>query len=114
MTFGERLKHLMEDKEVTQKEVSEHLNIAISTFNGYANDYREPDFSTLISLAKYFCVSVDYLLGITDERLSYPDIENTDQLNALIHYYSGMSEATKQLLLEEAKLLIKFDSQFSQ
>lgn len=111
MTFGERLKHLMEEKEVTQKEVSENLNIAISTFNGYANDYREPDFSTLTSLAKYFGVSVDYLLGVTDERFSYTDIENPDQFNDLIHYYCNMSETARQLLLEEAKLLLKYNSQ---
>lgn len=109
MTFGERLKHLMEEKEVTQKEVSENLNIAISTFNGYANDYREPDFSTLTSLAKYFGVSVDYLLGITDGYLSYTDIEAPDQFNDLFHYYSSMNETSRQLLLAEAKLLLKFN-----
>lgn len=114
MTFGQRLKHLMDEKEITQKEVSENLNIAISTFNGYANDYREPDFSTLTSIGKYFGVSVDYLLGITDERLSYPAIENSDQFNTLIHYYSNMNETTRQLLLDEAKLLLKYNSLFHQ
>ena len=113
MTFGERLKHLMEEKEVTQKEVSENLNIANSTFNGYANDYREPDFSTLAALAKYFEVSVDYLLGITDKSISCANISDPDQLNTLIHYYSSMNETTRQLLLDEAKLLSKYNSQIN-
>ncbi|MBQ8199217.1 MAG: helix-turn-helix transcriptional regulator [Lachnospiraceae bacterium] len=113
MTFGERLKNLMEEKDVTQKEVSQNLNIAISTFNGYANDYREPDFSTLASLAKYFGVTIDYLLGVTDERISYDDTEDQDQLNTLIHYYSNMNKTTRSLLLEEAKLLLKYDSQIN-
>ena len=111
MTFGERLKQLMDEKEVTQKEVSENLNIAISTFNGYANDYREPDFSTLISLAKYFDVSADFLLGITKEKYLNTEIDNPDQLEVLVHYYNNMNSATRAFLIEEAKLLSKYSAQ---
>lgn len=111
MTFGKRLKQLMDEKEVTQKEVSENLNIAISTFNGYANDYREPDFSTLISLAKYFDVSADFLLGITKEKFLNIEIDNPDQLEVLVHYYNNMNSATRALLIEEAKLLSKYSAQ---
>ena len=47
MTFGERLKQLMDDRNITQRQISKELNIAVTTLNGYANDYREPDFLTL-------------------------------------------------------------------
>ncbi len=108
MTFSEKLKYLMTEKGVTQKEVSQQLNIAPSTLNGYANGYREPDFSTLSSLAKYFDVSADFLLGITTIP-SYEPFTDSQQLDELIYYYSKLNSDTQKLLIEEAKLLSKYN-----
>lgn len=109
MTFGEKLKDLMDEKEVSQKEVSSTLNIAISTLNGYANDYREPDFATLVALANYFDVSTDYLLGVTSS--SKIDIDSTDEhLQLLLHYYTKLTPRMRKLLLDEAKLLMKYNA----
>lgn len=107
MTFGERLKYLMDEKEVTQRQVSKQLNIAISTLNGYANDYREPDFATLSSLAQYFNVSTDFLLGLSAIPSDSTTIAD-EQLQCLIHYYQKLSPEMQTLLLEEAKLLSKY------
>lgn len=112
MTFGEKLKKLMDEKDVTQKEVSSSLNIAISTLNGYANDNREPDFSTLASLARYFDVSTDYLLGIVDIPKNSSDYDD-DKLQLLLHYYTRLNPKLQSLLVDEAKLLIKYNSQSS-
>lgn len=111
MTFGEKLKRLMDEREVTQKEVSSCLNIAATTLNGYANDYREPDFKTLSALAKYFNVTTDYLLGISNDF--YPTTNfDEEKLQLLINYYFRLSPKTRNLLLDEAKLLVKYDTQF--
>lgn len=107
MTFGERLKYLMDEKEVTQKQVSKQLNIAISTLNGYANDYREPDFATLSSLSQYFGVSTDFLLGLTSIS-TYDSQISDEQLLRLIHCYNELTPEMQVLLLEEAKLLVKY------
>lgn len=63
MSFGERLKQLIEENNITQRQLSKELNIAPTTLSGYANGYREPDFLTLTLFADYFQVSVDYLIG---------------------------------------------------
>jgi len=109
MSFGERLKELIDEKEVSQKDVAAHLNIAVSTLNGYANDYREPDFSTLVSLSKYFNVSTDFLLGLTNVP-AFKLHQHDEQVLRLIYYYERLNPCFKKLLIEEAKLFSKFDN----
>ena len=109
MTFGERLKQLMDDRNITQRQISKELNIAVTTLNGYANDYREPDFLTLSLLANYFNVSADYLLGISTVPIM-SDIAGNHDAQRLLYFYQCLSPEMKSLLIEQAKLLLKFDS----
>lgn len=108
MTFGQRLKELMDDRGTTQRQISKELNIAVTTLNGYANDYREPDFQTLSSLARYFNVSADYLLGISSNpQLSAAASDHNAQ--RLLYFYKNLSPDMRGLLVEQAKLLLKYD-----
>lgn len=63
MTFGERLAQLREEKKLTQKELAALTSISRSRLSLYEIDKREPDNSTLIALADFFNVTIDYLLG---------------------------------------------------
>lgn len=62
MTFGERLRGLLEDREITQKEFAAALRIAPTTLNGYINDKRQPDFALLKEIAAILNVSTDFML----------------------------------------------------
>ena len=62
MSFGENLRTLIEEREITQKELARQLNIAPSTVGSYVQNTREPDFSTLKLIAQYFDVSIDLSL----------------------------------------------------
>jgi len=64
--FHQRIKMLREKRGLSQAEVAKRLGIARTTYSGYEIGTREPDQNTLIKLAKFFDVSVDYLLGNTD------------------------------------------------
>lgn len=109
MTFGQRLKQLMAEYNITQRQLSKELNIASSTLNGYANDYREPDFTTLISLSGYFDISIDYLLGNTEVPNSVSHFKD-EKMENLLYYYEKLSPEMKSLLIEEAKLLLKYNN----
>lgn len=61
--FDKRLKQLREETGLTQEELAKKLNISRGTYAHYETGKREPNFETLQSLASYFEVSVDYLLG---------------------------------------------------
>lgn len=52
--------------------VAEYLRIARSTYSGYENAWSDIPTEILIALARYYGVSADYLLGMTDETKPYP------------------------------------------
>ena len=64
--FVERLKQLRASKRVTQEALARTFSVAQSTVGMWESGKREPDFETLQSLADYFGVTTDYLLGKSD------------------------------------------------
>lgn len=66
--FGERIRKLREDAGINQPQFAQALEVKTATINRYENDIREPEYATLIKIADYFNVSVDYLLGRTENR----------------------------------------------
>ncbi len=54
MSFGEKLRILLEEHTMTQKQLAKELNIAPSTVGSYIQNTREPDFDTLKSIAGFF------------------------------------------------------------
>jgi transcriptional regulator with XRE-family HTH domain len=64
--FCDRLRKLREERDLKQKEIATKLNIGITTYNNYEKGVREPDFEVLKKFAKFFNVTTDYLLEITN------------------------------------------------
>ena len=69
--IGERLKMLRKKKMISQREVGKALNLSDATISFYENDKSEPVDSIKIKLAKYYNISLDYLLGLIDEEICY-------------------------------------------
>ena len=67
-----RIKDLREDLDLTQRELADYLHIKQNTYSQYENGQRQIPIDSLISLAKYYHTSVDYLLNLTDEQKPYP------------------------------------------
>ena len=67
-----RLKDIREDRDLTQREIAEHLHIRQNTFSQYENGHRDIPTEILIELARFFGTSTDYILGLTDEQTPYP------------------------------------------
>ena len=63
-----RLKELRKEKRISQLKLSLDLNRTQNTISRYENLEREADYKTLIKIADYFNVSIDYLLGRTDKK----------------------------------------------
>lgn len=102
MDFYIRLENLIEERNLTQKQLSLDLHIASSTLNGYVNNNREPDFATLVRFAKYFSVSTDYLLGMSNEKKPAPSSLSPAE-GALIHLYRSLPAERQELLVEQAR-----------
>ena len=77
MTFLEKLTMLMAEKKVSRKTLSTELQIGKNQIKYWEDKGTLPDGSTLIKIARYFDVSVDYLLGLSID-LSMPEMEKSD------------------------------------
>ncbi len=63
-----RLKKLRKDRNISQLKLALDLNMNQNTISRYENMEREADYETLVKIADYFNVSLDYLLGRIDEK----------------------------------------------
>lgn len=61
--FGNRLRQLRKEDNLTQKDLATKLGLAFSTISMYERGIREPDFETTEAIADYFNVSMDFLMG---------------------------------------------------
>lgn len=76
MNFKTRLKQLRNEKKINQRELANFLKVAPSTISMYESGQREPNFEVLESLADFFNVDLNYLLGKSDKttKLMIEDI----------------------------------------
>lgn len=72
-----RIAELRRERGLTQIQLSKALGISQSSLSGYENGKFEPDQEMLLSMAKYFDVSVDYLLCRTSQKKSRLQSEPT-------------------------------------
>ncbi|MGG0017230.1 helix-turn-helix transcriptional regulator [Bacillus subtilis] len=61
--FNETLKKLRREKNLSQKELGNKLGLAESTIGMYEQGKRQPDYETLLKIADFFEVTLDFLLG---------------------------------------------------
>ena len=103
MTFGERLKNLREDNDEKQKDIAKILYVSTNMISAYELGKHFPkNEKSLITLAKHFNVSLDYLLGYSDIP-SY----NTENLLSI----SGLSKEEIDVIIKMVNILKKKKNQ---
>ena len=103
MSFGEKLRNLIEERDMTQKELAAQLNIAPSTMGSYVQNAREPDFATLKSIAKFFDVSIDYLL---DNHIGKAA---THQETELVRIFRSLDPTQQEICLEQCRVFVRIN-----
>ena len=74
--FGSHLKKLRIQNNLTQKELAEKIDISERAIQNYELNSRKPNFDMLIKLSRFFNVSIDYLVGESDNprRTDNPEV----------------------------------------
>lgn len=67
----QRLKDLREDQDLNQQALADLLNVSQTTYSRYESGVLDIPSTSLIKLAKFYGTSVDYLLGLTNEKRPY-------------------------------------------
>ena len=67
----ERIRNIREDRDIRQRQIAEYLNVSQNTYSQYENGVISLSTETAVRLAEFYGTSVDYLLGLTDEKKPY-------------------------------------------
>ena len=68
LKYPERMKALREDHDLTQAKIAEMLGVAQTTYSQYELYERPMPIEYLVALCKYYRVSADYMLGLSDKK----------------------------------------------
>ena len=69
MILGQRLRELRQQNQIKQYELAQILDVDPTTVNKYESGENIPELKTLIKIADYFDVSLDYLVGREDYKI---------------------------------------------
>ena len=105
MRLGNKIKELLEQNDMSQKELAEALDFTPAALGNYIRNVREPDYNTLIKIAEYFHVSVDTLLNH-----SYNHELNTEE-ELLLSLFRSMTQEQKEIYLAQGKAINKINMQ---
>ncbi len=68
MMMYQRLRDLREDRDLTQQDLADLLKVSQATYSRYESGALDIPSTSLIKLARFYKTSVDYLLGLTNDR----------------------------------------------
>lgn len=86
MEFTDRIRDLLKNKNVTQKQFFEDLQLGKNTFKNWETNNTIPSGVVVVNIAKYFNVSTDYLLGYESVE------EKTDKETTLNKVFKTLSD----------------------
>ncbi len=69
--LNKRLQQLKIEKNLRQKDIAASVGLSLRSYQRYESGEREPTSDILIAIAEYFDVSLDYLVGRTDNPNSH-------------------------------------------
>ena len=106
MNFNLRLKQLRQRHKLTQSELAAILSLKPTAISNYESKRNEPSFDKLIALSKYFDVSCDYLLGISDAYLPVGGEVLDKDIVDFFNLYQQLSQESASELRSYAEYLI--------
>jgi len=106
--YGDRLKKLRNNANLSQKELSDRLHINRSTYARYETSSTQPDFDTLVKLANYFNVTTDYILGNSDDPHKTENEELQEFIEEVKVWYKDEPESKEEKLKMFKKMFEAF------
>lgn len=101
----ENLIKLRKSAKKTQQDLADYLGVSRQAYANYENDTRKPDYETLLKLAEYFSVSIDWLLrGKENPTIDgRPNLDDADF--AFYERYSRLSDDEKEDMRDYLELM---------
>lgn len=96
--MGQIIRHLRKERNLTQEELAEQLNISAQAISKWENGTSMPDISQIVPLANYFGVSTDTLFS--------RESKNDDNIKSLVHTIENDTENSYNIRFEKLKTLL--------
>lgn len=106
MNFNVRLKQQRQKHKLTQGQLAQILGLKPTAISNYESKRNEPSFDKLVSLSKFFDVSCDYLLGISDSYLPIGGEVLDKDIVEFFNLYQQLNETSSTEIREYAKYLL--------
>lgn len=103
MNYLMKLKELRKEKNITQTDIANALNITQKSYSFYERGEREPNLKMLIDLSNFFNVTVDYILGQEKEKL----YSINDEEYKIIKKYKKLNDNNKGKIEERIDTLLE-------
>ncbi len=94
----ERLRELRKERNLSQKMVGDELGIAQQTLSRYEKNINTVPVDVLIKLAKYYSVTTDYILGISQIKNSFKKQSAKSRNQEFLKIYKVLNQKNKELL----------------
>lgn len=101
MKLSNVLKELLDLHSITQKQLAEELALSPSALGNYVQGTREPDYGTLIRIADYFHVTIDFLLNHSVE------VEVSQKEELLLHIFRSLTADQQEFYLEQGQIFMR-------
>lgn len=112
MDLYEKIKELAAQKKISIRQLEEKLKLANGTIRRWGNT--NPSTGAVAKVAKYFNVSVDYLLGLDDKEPELPNLSVEQILDSVENYSGGeLTESDREMLriiIEAKKAAVEKES----
>ncbi len=98
MDVAERIRDIIDDQDMTQKELAMRLDIRYTTLNNYLKKYNRVPLEVLRSIAVELNVTTDYLFDLAKSPERPLSLNNTER--KLIENFRSLSKSQKELILQ--------------
>jgi transcriptional regulator with XRE-family HTH domain len=111
MNLGHTIAQLRAEKNISQRQLAKELSVSVGVVGMWETNKRLPSLECFISIIDYFAVSADYLLR-NDRRLRQEEYISTHtelptETQKILETFSSLNEDNKDILIGEAKKLLK-------
>lgn len=105
MNVAERAKEIQTDSDVKVRELAKILGISEHNLGNYLNGKRTIPYDVLVEFARFYHVTTDYLLGLTDDpQLPYPVSRGE---RGLLDRFRTLSKEQRELVQMNVELMVR-------
>lgn len=105
MKLHERMKELQTDSDIKVRTLAAHFKISENVMGNYLNGKRRVPNDILAEFAKYYHVTTDYLLGLTDDP--QPAFPVTAAERAMLERFRCLSKEQKELIAQNVEFMFQ-------